>query len=456
MLAATRRHDPLPQARFVSVNILGVTPACAHDRPAAVVIDGRHVSRRRSHAIAILVLASLVWLLVVLKLGAWPWTRSPAAGVLSYTFEGWQQWPLAHHGFLGQYEPTDFARGRGYASYTFGFLFAMYALVSPLHHLFGLPFTLAHNALPYLHVAALLAVFGGVTRTELAGLVARMGALGIGCVFLVVGLLVTTPAVWSAMLLFNRDNLHVLVAIIFCWLSLDLFRESRHEGRFLAAGIVIGLYAPMYFPAWFLGRLCLDARGAVDRRFLAHGLGVGVLSLVSVALPHLVGRLVEVQPVSSGVLFRSGLDGSRAWLHDIIQAVFWPPPAVYQPYQRTSLAVHLGAVALAVALLPAGGEARSGAGARTTVRRRMLAQAAFLAIPYLTMAILLPQHTAIHPYFIDGLLLIASSFLLGFWSLQEELWPPASGWRLCFWTLGVGFVLMTDLLHLAQVLRARP
>jgi hypothetical protein len=88
-------------------------------------------------------------------------------------------------------------------------------------------------------------------------------------------------------------------------------------------------------------------------------------------------------------------------------------------------------------------------------RGRMLRQAAFLAIPYLSVLVFLPQVTATHPYFTDVLLLIPGAFVLAVWSLREAAEGSWPGLAWSFWLIGVGLILMTDLLHVAQVVRLR-
>ena len=72
------------------------------------------------------------------------------------------------------------------------------------------------------------------------------------------------------------------------------------------------------------------------------------------------------------------------------------------------------------------------------------------------MAILFPQATSIHPYYMDVLLLVPSGFLLALWTLRAETRPSGSGPALTGWILLAAFVLMTDLLHLAQAFRLSP
>ena len=403
-------------------------------------------------AAASVVVAATLWLGLIAKLGAWRWMRTAAPGVLSYTFDGWREWPIAAHMLLGQHTPTAFAEGLAYRSYTYPYLLAMYAVVAPIHALLGVPYSVAHNVLPLLHVVLFVGLFAWLARAHLAALVGSGHPVDLVCLFLLIGLIVVTPAAWSCMLLFNRDNLHFAIALVFCWLSVDLTRDPPNRARFLAGGVFVALYAPIYFPAWMLGRLCLDRQPARVWSTVRDGLVVGALSAVSWLLPWSIGRLAGVKTVGSGYLYRSGLNGSREWLHDLWQAMLWPPPSAFVPYQRVSVATHLLAVVVALVWLPGPADAP----APDSTRRARLRQAAFLTLPYLSIAILLPQFTAIHPYFTDVLLLVPSAFVLCWWSVEAAGQRAWSGMTVAFWALGAMVLLMTDLLHIAQVLRSRP
>jgi hypothetical protein len=97
-----------------------------------------------------LTLTGAIWLVVLLKLGLWHVTVRPDGGVLSYTFNGWADYPASRHYYLGQYSPNDFAQGRAYTSYTYPFFFFNFVFLAPLHFFLRLPYDIAQNFLPYL------------------------------------------------------------------------------------------------------------------------------------------------------------------------------------------------------------------------------------------------------------------------------------------------------------------
>ncbi len=403
-------------------------------------------------AVAALTLAALPWIVLVLRLGAWRISRTPGTGVFAYTFDGWHQWPATAHLFLGQYQPTDFARGIGYASYPYPYLLTAYAIVAPIHFVLRVPFGMAQNVLPYVYVGLFLVLVGVVARVHIGALLETLSPARIICLILAAGFVATTPAAWSATLLFGGDNVHVGVALVFCALSMARADGVRWRAYFFGAGMLLALYAPLYGPAWLLARLTGERGEPAGRPLVRDALGVGALSLLSAQLPTWVARLGEIRPVRSSYAYRSGLDGARDWLRDLPQAILWPPADAYAPYQRISLAVHLAAVAVALFALPRLADPAR----RTAIGRRIRGEAGFLAIPYLSMAILFPQATSIHPYYMDVLLLVPSGFLLALWTLRAETRPSGSGPALTGWILLAAFVLMTDLLHLAQAFRLSP
>jgi hypothetical protein len=82
-----------------------------------------------------------------------------------------------------------------------------------------------------------------------------------------------------------------------------------------------------------------------------------------------------------------------------------------------------------------------------------LEQTAFLAIPYATIAILLPQYTSVHPYMTDLLIAVPGGFLAAYWLLHERFWNGLTAKTYAATLLCGAFIIMTNLLAIAQIFR---
>lgn len=383
-----------------------------------------------------------VWMFVLLKLGVAGVTRLPGVGVLPNTFNGWAEHPEAGRYFLVQFSAQEFGRGASYTSYTLPFVITMYALIEPFHRWLALPYAVAQNVSAYANVACLTLLLVLAARDELRAVFSGHSPFRWLLAFLSIGIVFTDPLPWVSLLLFNRDCFHVLAAASFCYLSIWVFRDRVPRAPLLAVGIFLALWSPIYVPAWMLAVVFFDRTLSLPRRSVVEMIGVCALAALNLTLPALVSRWAGFEPVSSGFFFRSGLDGSTQYVSTIHQAVVAPVdprhwPLLFYPIVTAGIGLWLHGV-----LGPSG--------------RRPLQQALFLAIPYATVAIALPQFTSIHPYMTDLLVFVPCTFLIAFWFLQREFWQNLTGRTYAAWLLAAGLVLMTNLLTVAQNMRARP
>jgi hypothetical protein len=385
----------------------------------------------------VFVLASVAWLSLLLALGLWRPAVRAQPGVLSYTFQGWSEFPPARHAFLGQYSGTEFVQGRAYESYPYPLLFANFALVAPLHYALDIPYERAHNVLPFIFAVCLLALLWVTTRKEWTDLEPGHTPIRFLILAIAVGIVATSPLQWTSLLQYNRDNVHVLAAAAFCYLSTFVFHERPPGAALWGAGIFLALWSPWYLPAWILAALFFRRDLTWDRRWSMRVLGVAALAALNLAMPKLVCKLTGLVPAGSGLRFRSGLDGDTQYFADIYGAVLRPFHPRHWPLGFYVVVAILGALGVHYLL-------------RKSTTPRALAQIAFLAIPYATMAILLPQFTSIHPYFTDLLLIVPATFVLAFWSLQREFVQKLSARSAVLYFLVAALVLMTNLLTVAQ------
>jgi len=387
-----------------------------------------------------LVLIGAVWLGVLLKLGLWQSTLKPDDGDLSRTFNGWAEYPVSRHLFLGQVNPDDFARGRVYSSFTYPFIFFNFLFLAPFHFLFGLPYNVAHNFLVYFYVFGLTLILILTTRRQMRAILRKRSVLLWFLAFVAIGITITDPLPWTSSFNAARDNAHILAAGAFCYLSTWVFYNKVPKRALLIVGIFLALWASMYVPAWILAGLFFQRSLRLDRKWVLQVVGVTALALLNIELPVIVSRLAGVVPAGSGFLFRSGLDGSRLYMTSIFQAVYSPADPRHWPTAWYFVLTALLAVCFQYFF-------------RNKRKYRPLQQGLFLLIPFCTIAILLPQLTSIHPYLTDLFIFVPATFLMSFWFLQKAFWERLTGKTYVGWLLLAGLILMTNLLTVSQIPR---
>jgi hypothetical protein len=390
----------------------------------------------RSKILIALFLSAAIWPAVLLGLGLWHFTVTPADGHLSRTFDGWAEYPVSRHLFLLQSEPDDFARGRVYSSGTYPFIFFNFLVLAPFHFLLGLPYNIAHNFLPYFYVFCLTLLIILTTRRQLLAISEKRRFLLWFLVFISIGISITDPLPWISSLA-NRDNPQILAAGSFCYLSTFVFYDKIPKMPLLIVGIFLALWSPTCIPAWILAGLFFHRNLILDRKWILQVAAVCSLAVLNVALPVLVCRLAGVVPTGNGFPYRSGLDGSRAYMTSIFQAVYSPNTLRHWPTVSYLLLTALLAVCFHYFF-------------KGRKQYRPLEQALFLLIPYSTFAIFLPQLTSIHPYITDLFLFIPATFLIAFWFLQKPFWENLTGKTYVAWLLVAGLILMTNLLTVAH------
>lgn len=395
------------------------------------------LGRPRLRVFIALVVITVLWLLVLLKLGVGYATLRPGDGLLSRTFEGWGHYPISIHLFLGQFEPEDFAKGTLYASYTYPFMLVNFLLVAPIHFLAGLPYNVAANFLPHIYMLCLTIVFFVVTRHEISEVFATSRYFLWVVAFLSIGITITDPLPWLHSLRYATDDFHILSTASFCYLSVYAFRGTVPRKPLLFIGIFLALWSPTYVPAWILAGVFFNRSLTVERKWVLQVIGVSALAAFSLALPTMLCRWFGLTAGGSPFLYRSGLDGSTQYVRSIFQAIYAPADPRHWPilfYPLMTLSIGLAFQYLF----------------RGEPSFHPLRQAFFLLIPYATMAILLPQFTGIHPYATDQILAIPATFLISFWFMQKVFWERLSGPTFVGFVLVAGLILMTNLLTVAQ------
>src|SRR2546423_8215896 len=223
-----------------------------------------------------LVLTGAVWLLLLLRLGLWHSTFRPADGLLSHTFNGWAEQPIARHLFLAQNDPNDFARGRAYSTHTYPFICFSFLFLAPLHFLLRLPYNVAHNFLSYLYVFSLMVLIVLTSARQLLAISEKNRLLLWILAFISIGISITDPVPWVSSLVFARNNPFILVAGSFCYLSTWVFHGQRPQTPLLIVGVFLALWSPPFIPAWILASLFFHRTLILERKLTAQVAGVCV------------------------------------------------------------------------------------------------------------------------------------------------------------------------------------
>lgn len=395
----------------------------------------------RSKLLVALIMIVAVWLLVLLILGVGRATLRPVEGILSYTFNGWAEYPVSRHLFMAQYEPDYFATGRVYTSHPYTVLFFLFLFLAPFHFLLKIPYEVAHNFLAYFNAICITSLLILTRKDQLLSILKKGNLFFWILAFIAIGITVTNPLLWVSPLIYDRDNLYILTAGSFCYLSTWVFHDEVPRKPLLIVGVFLALWLPIYIPAWILAGLFFNRALIVERKWILQVVGVSALGGFNLLLPKLIGYWTGITPTGSGFRFRSGLDGSRQYMTSIYQAIFSPIDPRHWPVAFYFLAALFLGVIFHYLFK------------KQKKRYRPLQQAFFLLIPYSMTVILFPQLTSIHPYSTDPLIVIPATFLISFWSLQKEFWENLTGKTYVAWILMAGLILMTNLLTVAQNLR---
>lgn len=387
-----------------------------------------------------LILMCVLWLGILLRLSLWHYTVTPADGYVSRSFDGWAQYPVSRHLFLIQLSEGDFGRGRPYASVTYTLIFSTFLLLAPFHFLFGLPYNVAHNYLPYFSVFGLTIMVILATGKQLRAIAAQNNILLWLLAFLALGFTITDPLPWTSSYNSERLNPHILAAGAFCYLSTWVFYDRIPQKELLFTGLFLAFWAPLYIPAWVLSGLFFQRTLRLNRKWVWQVVLVSAVTVVNLALPVLACRWAGVVPGGTSLLERAGLTGSPSYVTSIFQTAYSPADPRHWATGRYFLLTLVVTICFSYCF-------------RHRPRYRPMRQAVFLLIPYCTVAIFLPQLTSIHPYLTDLFLFVPATFLMTFFTLQKEFWKKLTGSTYVAFFLVAGLILMTNLLALGQMPR---
>lgn len=384
----------------------------------------------------IFIIFCVFWLLIVLKLGVFDSSTTQKEGVLSFTFNWWENSKINTHLFLGNYQKDELLNGTVYTTYTYPYYFVNYILLSPIHHLFNISYEKAQNILPFINVAFFLYVLFKIKKVEIKDSLSAKNIFKTAWLFLIVGILITNSLPWVSMLRYNQDNFHMFIAIVFCILSVYCINEQqqlRKDRAFLIAGIIIGCLTPIYFPAWLLCYIYAEDELKVRKKMATNVLLVICVHIFNYTLPLLAASSLNLKSSASGYLYRSGLDGSNQYFDTILTALYRP----FSEQHTTSSSILIFSVIAMGFLLK-------------NHKKTIFKQFTFLLIPFFTVLILFPQFSSIHMYFIEFLIVIPSVFMLVYWLFTSNSISNISPKKYTLMLLFFCFLIMTQLIEIAR------
>lgn len=361
----------------------------------------------------------------------------------------WQMNPPSEHLFLAWRSQADFQHRIVYANHVHPFLLTMYAWVRAAQQLGHLRLWQASNTTILLPVFVLIASF--VTLLARSGTLRQRSRVAqLFPLFLAIGILLTTWRLWIDLVRFDSDNPYPLLAGILVLLYALLLPPIQTGAAAVTAAVFAAL-SPTVTPMAILPVMCLFGRAGKNARdVLRQNRSVIVICVAAFVAgaasylePRVLIRWYGFEAQQSSLLFRSGLDGDTTYFTGMLQAAVAPCPTKCC-YARTlaDLLIPSG-VPLAILAPLVWWWSRSQA---RMVGRLFL----FLITPYLMSVILFPQSVSIHPYLYDHWFIIpvVVSGLMAM--LTPAIEERLNGATLLLFLLGIGAVLMSNLLGVTQ------
>jgi hypothetical protein len=389
--------------------------------------------------ITLFVLAiSVFWLLVVFKMGVLAATLQPHSGVFPTTFNWWDANGWKEHLFLGAFNDSHVDKGMAYTTYTYPFLFTNYVFLSLVNQIFYLKYETSQNFLLYIQIFSFLSLILYLRRKEIASFIAPV-SLKIILLFLILGILITNSLPYISLLRYNSDNFHFIISIIFCYLS--VIQNSKNinykDNKFLLSGLIISFISIIYVIPWMLCYLLSEETLRLRKNVKINSILVITSAIINYLLPLAAQKFLMLKDASSSFLYRSGLDGSSAYLK-----------STFSPYFSSASEQHIGNyITVFCALILMIYITKDG-------RRLMLNQLIFCFIPFLFIYIILPQFCTIHSYLVEFLFVTPCIFLLVYWLLSMRLYQNLTPVKFVLLVLTMTFIIMGQLMEIAKTFKS--
>lgn len=388
------------------------------------------------YTIIFFILICAFWLIIVMILGVYDSSITPKNGVLSYTFNWWENTNFYNHLCLGNYLENEISKGTIYTTYTYPFYFVNYILLAPFHYLFGVSYKKLQNILPYINVLFFVYIIYRLKKKEIKELILSKNRYYQIWIFFILGILITNCLPWISMLRNNQENFHMLIAVLFCYLSIICIQPNdivKKDRKFLVIGLIISCITPIYFPAWLLCYIYLETELKVRKKMMVNILIVILSHSINYILPLAASKYLGLRSSASGYLYRSGLDGSNKYF-DSILSVFYSPKSE----QHTT-----STILLIISVFILGKKLKNNS-------KFYFNQLIFLSIPVLITVLLFPQFSSIHMYFIEFLIVVPCVFMICYWLIDSKLISQLKSKNYTLSIIFFSFIIMSQLIEIAR------
>ena len=324
----------------------------------------------------------------------------------SSTFNWWSQNNLNDHYFLGVMNDDYVVKNQVYTSYTIQALFANYTLLSTLNILTGRTFEVTQNFLVYILEFLFLVTIYFTRKKQIDLFLKSKNLLHFIWIFLIVGILVTNPLPWISFLKYSTENFYFIISIVFCYLSVfaKSFNLQKKDFLFLITGLIISSFFIVFIVPWILLYIYTEHYVKLRKKMWINISIVSIYGILSYLTPFIFQRIKGFENVSSGFLFRSGLDGSSIYLKSTFSPILH---AASEQHFGNILLLSFGLISTTYILK---------SNWKYTLDRLIMS-----LIPGIFIFVLIPQHCTIHMYMFEFLIITPLVFNLIYQLLSIEI-----------------------------------
>jgi hypothetical protein len=375
-----------------------------------------------------------LWVLIVWITNVYQASFVERNTFFSSTFNWWSQNNLNEHYFLGIINDDYIPKNQVYTSYTIQALFANYTLLSTLNILTGRTFEVTQNFLVYILNFLFLVTLYFTRKNQIDLILKSKNLLHFIWFFLIVGILVTNPLPWISFLKYSTENFYFIISLVFCYLTVFArsFNLQKKDFLFLITGLIISSFFIVFIIPWILLYIYTEHHIKLRKKMWVNLSIVSIYGTLSYLTPFILQRIKGFENVSSSYLFRSGLDGSSSYLKSSLSPIF--QAASEQHFENIFLLII--SLSLTIYILKINW--------KSVLDRLILS-----FIPALLVFSVIPQHSTIHMYMFEFLVIIPLVFNLIFYLLSIDL-NKLSPKKYVILTISFIFLIMGQLLEVSK------
>ena len=353
-----------------------------------------------------LIVLFVFWILIIWNTKVLQATFVERDTFFSNTFHWWSTTKISDHYFLGIINKDYILNNQTYTSYTVQALLLNYGVLSLFNLISGKSYEVTQNFLVYPLQFLFLLMVVATRYNQIKQLLATKNILHLIWIFLILGILLTNPLPWISFLKYSTENFYFLLVLIFCYISVTAktFTEQKRDLLFLVSGVVIGSFFIVFLVPWIFCYIYCESRINLRKKMLVNISIVCFYGIISYLFPFLLQELNGFKNVSSGFLFRSGLDGSSNYLKSTFSPIL---SAASEQHFGNILLLSFGLISTTYILK---------SNWKYTLDRLIMS-----LIPGIFIFVLIPQHCTIHMYMFEFLIITPLVFNLIYQLLSIEI-----------------------------------